>query len=116
MKTPPDSRPVVSSFAAASAISRPPIRRRWASVAFLLLFLLSIPAGAQTLFILTEDGKLATTLASNPAGLTTPVTITGVNAGEILVAIDVRPQNQELYALGFNSGAGIVQLYHISVP
>ncbi len=83
---------------------------------FLLLLFVSIPAGAQTLFILTEDGKLATALATNPSGMTTPVTITGVNAGDTLVAIDVRPQNQELYALGFNSGAGTVQLYHLSVP
>jgi hypothetical protein len=83
---------------------------------FLLLLFVSAPAGAQTLFILTEDGKLATALAANPAGMTTPVAITGVNAGDTLVGIDVRPQNQELYVLGFNSGAGTVQLYHISVP
>jgi hypothetical protein len=41
--------------------------------------------------------------------------VSGLNAGDNLVAIDVRPQNNRLYGLAFNSGAGTVQLYHLDV-
>src|SRR5262245_54724038 len=51
---------------------------------------------------------------ANPAAATPAVAVTGLNAGDVLVGIDFRPQNGHLYGLGFNAGAGIVQLYHIS--
>lgn len=113
MNTPPECSPVAASGSTIAASSPAPRLFFWLA---LLLFLGALPVQAQTVFLLTEDGKLATALATNPAGMTTPVAITGVNAGETLVAIDVRPQNQELYALGVNSGAGTMQLYHLSVP
>jgi hypothetical protein len=50
----------------------------------------------------------------NPAVITSPITIAGLNAGDTLVGIDYRPQNGFLYGLGFNAGAGTVQLYAIS--
>ncbi len=95
------------------------------AVVFLLALvsagLLSRPAGAQTIYLLTETGALATTsadapLASTTAGLitTTPVMIAGVTAGETLVAIDVRPLNQRLYALGVDASAGKATLYHLA--
>ena len=72
------------------------------------------PAMAQTLFVLTTDGRLATTTVTNPSLVSTPLTITGVTATDTLVAIDVRPQNQNLYALGVNAVADTVQLYLLS--
>ncbi len=85
---------------------------RGAIVATVGLF--ALPAMAQTLFVLTTDGKLATTTVTNPSLLSTPLAITGVNAGDTLVAIDVRPQNQNLYALGVNATADTAQLYLLS--
>lgn len=69
---------------------------------------------AQTIYILTSDGKLVSAPLYNVANTTTPVTIQGVNAGEMLVAIDVRPQNQQLYALGVNAVANTATLYRVS--
>lgn len=69
---------------------------------------------AQTVYVLTADGKLASAPLSNTAAVSTPITIQGVAAGETLVSIDVRPQNQQLYALGVNPVASSATLYHIS--
>ena len=44
-------------------------------------------------------------------GTTTPVAITGVTPGELLVGIDFRPQTGQLYALGVNASANIGTLY-----
>ncbi|MDW5598379.1 DUF4394 domain-containing protein [Conexibacter stalactiti] len=55
-------------------------------------------------------------LAFDPAAprTTTATAITGVNAGETLVGIDVRPQNGLLYAFGVNSTANTATLYALS--
>ena len=42
---------------------------------------------------------------------TTTTAITGINAGETLVAIDVRPQNGVLYGLGVNATSNTATLY-----
>jgi hypothetical protein len=70
-----------------------------------------LPSNGESLFLLTEDGKLATTSTSAAGAPSTPVTITGVTAGESLVAIDVRPQNQQLYALGVNATTDTATVY-----
>jgi len=80
----------------------------------LALFLFAMPLPAATLYLLTADGKLAITTTANPSGNTTPLTITGVTAGETLVGIDVRPQNQQLYALGVNATTDTATLYHLA--
>ena len=49
-----------------------------------------------------------------PPGIEAPLALTGVNAGDVIVSIDRRPQNGFLYGLGFNATAGTVQLYSIS--
>jgi len=72
---------------------------------------LVMPASGQSLYLLTEDGKLATVSSSAASSPSAPVTITGVTAGESLVAIDVRPQNQQLYALGVNATTETATLY-----
>ncbi len=79
-----------------------------------LLAAAALPLQAQTVYLLTADGKLATAPTGNFSANTTPVTLTGVTAGETLVAIDMRPQNQRLYALGVNPTTDTGTLYHIS--
>jgi hypothetical protein len=63
---------------------------------------------------LVSGNALAAFATSFPSGLEAPVAITGVNAGDVIVSIDRRPQNGFLYGLGFNASAGTVQLYAIS--
>jgi hypothetical protein len=70
-------------------------------------------AGAQTVYIL-DGTNLRTASLVNPAAISAPLPITGVTAGETLVSIDVRPQNQQLYALGVNATANTATLYCIS--
>lgn len=77
-------------------------------------------------FTVTGSGTAANLIAVNAAGnglvrLTTTnpgnptnVPVTGLVAGDLLVGVDVRPQNRFLYGLGFNSGAGTVRVYSIN--
>jgi Domain of unknown function (DUF4394)/Calx-beta domain len=75
----------------------------------------TIAAGSTTtFFLLTDDNRIAALTAALPSRSATPVAVSGLNAGDSLVAIDVRPQNGRLYGLGKNTMAGTVQLYHIS--
>ncbi len=78
--------------------------------------LLALPAAssAQTLYYLTRDGKLTSASSTIPGTFATPVAITGVTSGETLVGIDVRPQNQQLYALGVNPDLDTATLYHLA--
>src|SRR5262245_6767471 len=66
-----------------------------------------------TAFALSGNNLLAFDTA-NPSAALAPISISGLNVGDTLVGIDFRPQNGHLYGLGFNSGAGTVQLYQIS--
>lgn len=63
---------------------------------------------------LMPNNVLAAFPSTLPSGFETPVQITGVTTGDVLVSIDRRPQNGLLYGLGYNAAAGTVQLYHIS--
>ncbi|MFC4309665.1 DUF4394 domain-containing protein [Steroidobacter flavus] len=63
---------------------------------------------------LLSNNMLAAFPSIAAAGFDTPVTIAGVNMGDVLVSIDRRPQNGFLYGLGYNATAGTVQLYNIS--
>lgn len=63
---------------------------------------------------LLSNNRLAAFPATFPAGFEPPTPITGVNAGDVLVSIDRRPQNGFLYGLGYDASAGTVQLYSIS--
>jgi len=85
--------------------------RHWLFIAVLLG---ASPLAAESFFYLTADGRLARGSRIEPAakGLRA---ITGVVAGETLVAIDFRPQNQRLYALGVNTTADTATLYHVAV-
>lgn len=81
---------------------------------FLVGLLGASPLAAESFLYLTVDGKLAHGSRANPAGEVFQA-ITGVSAGETLVAIDFRPQNQRLYALGVNATANTATLYHVAV-
>lgn len=65
-----------------------------------------------TAFALSGTTLLAFDTANPTATVSTP--ITGLNMGDVIVGMDVRPQNGHLYGLGFNSTLGTVQLYNIS--
>lgn len=64
--------------------------------------------------VLLDANRLAyMDFAAPAASLSSPGTVTGLTAGDILVSIDRRPQNGFLYGLGYNSVAGSVTLYVI---
>ena len=70
-------------------------------------------AQSEEAWVLTNNSLVRIDTA-NPAAADTPVPVTGLNPGDTLVDIDFRPVNGYLYGLGFNSGAGTVQLYNVS--
>jgi hypothetical protein len=65
----------------------------------------------QSYYLLTSDSSLAQVLDSQSNSPTAAVAVSGLNAGDQLVAIDVRPQTGRLYGLGQNPKIGTVQLY-----
>ncbi|KPV50557.1 hypothetical protein SE17_26220, partial [Kouleothrix aurantiaca] len=67
-----------------------------------------------SLFALTAGGELVALNASLPNKPSTPRAVAGVAAGDTLVALDARPQNGRLYALGYNSATATVTLYHLA--
>ncbi len=77
----------------------------------------SPPAAAadRMVYVLTVDQRIATVPVALPGQATSAVAVTGLVAGDALMAIDVRPQNGRLYGLGFNSANGTVRLYHLTV-
>jgi len=93
-----------------SAISG--LRRSLLPLGVMSAFLLgAMPTHAETLYLLTEDGLLSTVSSTAATLPTAGVVITGITAGEVLVAIDERPQNQQLYALGVNNVTDNATLY-----
>lgn len=72
-------------------------------------------AAAQKIVGITQDDKIFTmTSASAPGTTTTPVSITGMTAGQTVAGVDYRPATGELYALGYNSSTTEAQLYTIN--
>lgn len=61
--------------------------------------------------LLFTDNRLASLDTGRAASLSAPAAVSGLAAGDVLAAIDRRPQNGFLYALGYNAPAGTVQLY-----
>lgn len=62
-----------------------------------------------------SDGKLYTFDAQAPTLLIgTPITITGITSGQVLVGMDYRPNTGELIGLGYNSGTNAARLYTIN--
>ncbi len=63
---------------------------------------------------LVNGNSIAAFASSFAPGIEAPLALTGVDAGDVIVSIDRRPQNGFLYGLGFNATAGTVRLYAIS--
>lgn len=66
------------------------------------------PAGPSSLYALTVDSRLWTFTPFAPSVILSDVEITGVNAGERLVGIDVRPATNQLFAAGDSSTIYVV--------
>ena len=73
-----------------------------------------VTAPAANAHVLINGNSIAAVATTFPSGLEAPLPLTGLNTGDTLVSIDRRPQNGFLYGLGYNAGAGTVQLYSIS--
>lgn len=61
---------------------------------------LSAPAQAESIIGLSSFNSLVFFDSSTPGAASGPTFITGLNAGEQLLDIDIRPADQQLYALG----------------
>lgn len=92
---------------------RTPLSRRFLPL-FLVAACAAAGARAETIYLLTSSNTLVTTSTDAPSSIDSSLQIIGVNAGEVLVGIDVRPQNQKLYALGVNAAANTATLYHLA--
>ncbi|NJR44106.1 DUF4394 domain-containing protein [bacterium] len=77
----------------------------------LCLQAISLSGSAQSYYLLTSDSSLAQVLESQPNMPSAAVPVAGLNPGDQLVAIDVRPQTGRLYGLGQNPKTGSAQLY-----
>jgi hypothetical protein len=73
-----------------------------------------VTAPALNAHALVNGNGIAAFATSFASGLEAPLALTGVDAGDLIVSIDRRPQNGFLYGLGFNATAGTVRLYAIS--
>lgn len=72
-------------------------------------------ANAQTLYgITTANTIFAVNNVSSPSSISGPFAISGVATGQALVAMDTRPSNGQIYALGYDSLTMISQLYMLS--
>src|SRR5688572_22293402 len=94
------------------------LRHRRTALAFALAAA-SAPAAfavspERVLYVLDDGNRIGLATDIAPASVATQA-VSGLVAGDALVAIDVRPQNNRLYGLGYNAGAGTVQLYHIDL-
>jgi hypothetical protein len=74
-------------------------------------------AKAQSIIGITTDDKIfEMAQANSPGTITTPISITGISAGQTIAGIDYRPNTGELYALGYNAAlsSGNARLYVIN--
>ena len=71
---------------------------------------------AQTAIMgITEDDKLFTMAdATMPGTITTPVAITGLNAGQVVAGADYRPNTGQLYIMGYAAATNTAQLYTLN--
>ncbi|SNC74766.1 Por secretion system C-terminal sorting domain-containing protein [Hymenobacter gelipurpurascens] len=74
----------------------------------------TLPALTGQLAYGLAGGNLISFDTSTPGAIRTSVAITGVDATQTLVGLDVRPLNNALYVLGYNGTAQTGQLYGIN--
>ena len=87
------------------------LRHRRTALAFALAAA-SAPAAfaaspERVLYVLDAGNRIGLVVDAAPGTVATQA-VSGIAAGDTLVAIDVRPQNNRLYGLGYNSVAGTV--------
>jgi Domain of unknown function (DUF4394)/Secretion system C-terminal sorting domain len=82
--------------------------------ALLFMLLTSVSINAQTIYGLTSDNKLVSFNATTPGTIATNVAITGLNAGQSIIGMDVRPATGEIIALGYNATTDSVSVYAIN--
>lgn len=70
-------------------------------------------ARAEFLYGLTANNSLVLFDSATPGTVSGPIAVTGLQAGDSLLAIDFRPANMTLYALGQSAG-GVNTLYAIN--
>jgi hypothetical protein len=70
------------------------------SIALALSAFIASPASAARAFAVTSTNQLIAFDTASPATITSTVAITGLNAGENVLGIDVRPANNTMYAVG----------------
>ena len=75
---------------------------------------ITLGAPGTGIFLLTDDNRLASVCDTLPSQASPPISAINLAVGDVLVAIDVRPLNQELYGLARNGTTGTFQLYHLS--
>lgn len=93
-----------------------PLSSRSRFVVFALAASAAVPVDASSLYVLTTDNRIALIPESQPGqAATAAVAVTGLTAGDVLMGIDVRPQNNRLYGLGYNPNNNNLQLYHLAV-
>lgn len=72
-------------------------------------------AQAQTLYGITNANAIFSINDVNtPSSITGPYSITGITAGQVLAAIDVRQSNGGIYALGYDSMMHQAELYRLT--
>lgn len=64
--------------------------------------------------LLLDTQEIRSFNVSNPTSVGAAVAVTGLTAGQVIVATDYRPVNGFLYGLGYNGLTGVVQLYRLS--
>ncbi|UOQ72019.1 DUF4394 domain-containing protein [Hymenobacter cellulosilyticus] len=74
----------------------------------------TLPAITGQLVYALAGTNLVTFDSAQPGLIRTATGITGVDASQTLVGLDVRPLNNALYALGYNATAQTAQLYTIN--
>jgi uncharacterized delta-60 repeat protein len=63
---------------------------------------------------LTSSGALVTFNSAAPGTMSSPVAITGLIAGDVIVGIDMRPVDAVLIGLGYNAPTGAAHVYSIN--
>lgn len=94
-------------------LTRPSTARSRAALIAVGLFAVAASplAGARSLYLLTTTNGIATVDDAAPGTPSIVLPVGGLAVGDDLVAIDVRPQNNRLYGLGYNATTNAVQLY-----
>ncbi len=80
---------------------------------FALLLMLVPTVHAEPIVGLTSDNRLLSFDSLTPGTIATAATITGLQAGESLVGIDLRPRNGTIYGLG-RTASGVASIYTVA--